>query len=68
MSVEAPRGLTHAERLHAPEAWARRLSTSWDEEAVSALLAERGVGCCVMSGAHLPCVLRVTAPFAGRSW
>ncbi|MBB2902163.1 uncharacterized protein YecE (DUF72 family) [Kineococcus radiotolerans] len=111
LSVKAPRGLTHAKRLQAPEAWAQRMSASWHElgprravllvqlrpdhardddrlrsfldrlppwmrvavefrhpswheEAVFALLAERGVGYCVMSGAHLPCVLRVTAPFA----
>ncbi|PPK98044.1 uncharacterized protein YecE (DUF72 family) [Kineococcus xinjiangensis] len=111
MSVKAPRGLTHAKRLYAPEVWAQRLAASWHElgarravllvqlrpdhardddrlryfldrlpwwmrvavefrhpswhdDAVYGLLAERGVAYCVMSGAHLPCVLRVTAPFA----
>jgi len=29
MSVKAPRGLTHAKRLYAPEAWTDRLATSW---------------------------------------
>lgn len=36
---------------------------SWQDEAVFALLAEHGAAYCVMSGARLPCVLRVTAPF-----
>ena len=37
---------------------------SWHEEDVFALLERHGVAYCVMSGAHLPCVLRATAPFA----
>jgi uncharacterized protein YecE (DUF72 family) len=37
---------------------------SWVDEEVFALLAGRGAAYCVMSGAQLPCVLRVTAPFA----
>lgn len=37
---------------------------SWDREETYALLAEHGAAYCVMSGANLPCVLRVTAPFA----
>jgi uncharacterized protein YecE (DUF72 family) len=31
LSVKAPRGLTHAKRLHAPEAWVPRLTSSWHE-------------------------------------
>lgn len=31
MSVKAPRGLTHAKRLYAPEVWAHRISESWHE-------------------------------------
>ncbi len=31
MSVKAPRGLTHAKRLYAPEAWATRIATCWHE-------------------------------------
>lgn len=31
LSVKAPRGLTHAKRLYAPEVWARRIATSWHE-------------------------------------
>jgi len=37
---------------------------SWHREEVFALLESRGVAYCIMSGAHLPCVLRLTAPFA----
>ena len=31
MSVKAPRGLTHAKRLYAPEVWTERLTASWHE-------------------------------------
>ncbi|HEY5195503.1 MAG TPA: DUF72 domain-containing protein [Solirubrobacteraceae bacterium] len=30
-SVKAPRGLTHAKRLYAPEAWVERIAASWHE-------------------------------------
>jgi uncharacterized protein YecE (DUF72 family) len=110
LSVKAPRGLTHAKRLYAPETWADRLSECWHElgdrrgvllvqlppsqvrddarldyflarlpwwlraavelrhpswvdDAVFELLRRHGAAYCVMSGAELPCVLRVTAPF-----
>jgi uncharacterized protein YecE (DUF72 family) len=36
---------------------------SWDEEDVYTMLEHHGVAYCVMSGAHLPCTLRATAPF-----
>jgi uncharacterized protein YecE (DUF72 family) len=36
---------------------------SWHREEVWALLEECGAAYCVMSGAHLPCILRATAPF-----
>lgn len=36
---------------------------SWHHEAVFALLEHHGAAYCVMSGAHLPCILRATAPF-----
>ena len=109
-SVKAPRGLTHAKRLYAPEAWVARIAASWhalsdkravllvqlapgharddarlgyflellppwirvavelrhpswSDEHVFAMLEHHQVGYCVMSGAHLPCVLRATAPF-----
>lgn len=31
MSVKAPRGLTHAKRLFAPEAWTERIARGWHE-------------------------------------
>jgi uncharacterized protein YecE (DUF72 family) len=31
LSVKAPRGLTHAKRLYAPEVWAERIARSWHE-------------------------------------
>jgi uncharacterized protein YecE (DUF72 family) len=37
---------------------------SWQHEDVFALLHTYGAAYCVMSGAHLPCVLRTTAGFA----
>jgi uncharacterized protein YecE (DUF72 family) len=111
MSVKAPRGLTHARKLHEPEAWIERIAAGWHElgdkravllvqlgpaqarddarlayflqavprwipvamefrhpswqhEDVFAILQARGAAYCVMSGAQLPCILRVTAPFA----
>jgi uncharacterized protein YecE (DUF72 family) len=37
---------------------------SWHHEEVFALLQAHGAAYCVMSGAQLPCILRVTAPFS----
>lgn len=31
MSVMAPRGLTHAKKLYAPEQWVERITTAWHE-------------------------------------
>jgi uncharacterized protein YecE (DUF72 family) len=31
LSVKAPRGLTHAKKLYAPEAWIERIATCWHE-------------------------------------
>ena len=36
---------------------------SWNSEEVFALLERHGAAYTVMSGAHLPCILRATAPF-----
>jgi uncharacterized protein YecE (DUF72 family) len=36
---------------------------SWNDEHVFAMLEHRQAAYCVMSGAHLPCVLLATAPF-----
>jgi uncharacterized protein YecE (DUF72 family) len=110
MSVKAPRGLTHAKRLHAPEVWIERIAAGWHElgdrrgvllvqlhpgqqrddarlhyflnrlpawirvavelrhpswldDDVFRLLEHHQAAYCVTSGAHLPCVLRATAPF-----
>jgi uncharacterized protein YecE (DUF72 family) len=111
LSVKAPRGLTHARKLYAPEPWLQRIAAGWHElggrravllvqlppaqsrddarlayflqlvpgwmrvavefrhrswhcEPVFALLEEHRAANCVMSGANLPCVLRVTTDFA----
>ena len=37
--------------------------SSWHTEETFALLERKGAAYCVMSGAHLPCILRATAPF-----
>ncbi len=31
LSVKAPRGLTHARKLYAPEAWLQRIAAGWHE-------------------------------------
>jgi len=38
-------------------------NASWHHDAVFELLEQHGTAYCVMSGAHLPCVLRATADF-----
>ena len=38
--------------------------SSWHHEDVFALLESHGAAYCIMSGAHLPCILRTTAAFA----
>jgi uncharacterized protein YecE (DUF72 family) len=38
-------------------------NATWHQDGVFELLEEHGAAYCVMSGAHLPCVLRATAPF-----
>jgi uncharacterized protein YecE (DUF72 family) len=110
LSVKAPRGLTHAKKLYAPEVWMERITRCWHElhhkravllvqlapqqtydynrlayflaqipvwmrvtiefrhaswhtETVFSLLEKYKVAYCIMSGAHLPCVLRATSPF-----
>ncbi|RPD47339.1 DUF72 domain-containing protein [Paracnuella aquatica] len=36
---------------------------SWHREEIFHLLEQHGAAYCIMSGAHLPCILRATAPF-----
>jgi len=109
-TVKAPRGLTHAKKLYAPDVWMERIKAcwhelrhkravllvqlspnhprddarleyflrqvpdwmrvalefrhpSWHDEAVFQLLERHRAAYCVMSGAHLPCLLRATASF-----
>jgi uncharacterized protein YecE (DUF72 family) len=111
LSIKAPRGLTHARRLHEPEAWLARIDKSlrllgarrgvllaqlpptlsydrerlayflscvprelrlclefrhpsWHQDHTFTLLEQHGAAYCVMSGAHLPCILRLTTDFA----
>ncbi len=110
LSVKAPRGLTHAKCLYAPERWMARIRNCWHElgdkravllmqlspkfacdydrlayflaqvppwirvsvefrhpswhhDGVFSLLENFQAAYCIMSGAHLPCILRTTAPF-----
>ena len=46
MSVKAPRGLTHAKRLYAPELWAQRVADGWHDlgERRGVLLVQLGPG------------------------
>jgi uncharacterized protein YecE (DUF72 family) len=46
LSVKAPRGLTHAKRLYAPEVWADRIAECWHElgDRRGVLLAQLGPG------------------------
>ncbi|GAB2515996.1 DUF72 domain-containing protein [Spirosoma aerophilum] len=110
LTVKAPRGLTHAKKLHEPEVWMERIRACWHElkqkravllvqlapqqacdynrlayfleqvpawmrvavefrhpswhnDAIFSLLEQHRAAYCIMSGAQLPCILRVTAPF-----
>lgn len=111
LTVKAPRGLTHARKLHHPDEWVERIARcwhvlgdrrgvllvqlpptlarddarlayflrslpgwidvavefrhdSWLAEEVFDLLDRHGAAYVVMSGAHLPCVLRATGRLA----
>ena len=76
LSVKAPRGLTHAKRLYAPEAWVGRLTSCWHE-----LGARRGVLLVQLAPGHarddarleyflaqLPDWMRVAVEFRHASW
>jgi uncharacterized protein YecE (DUF72 family) len=76
LSVKAPRGLTHAKRLHGPEAWVQRLTDCWHE-----LGERRGVLLVQLHPAHerddarlafflalLPPWMRVAVEFRHPSW
>ena len=76
MSVKAPRGLTHAKRLDAPEVWVERIERCWHE-----LGDKRGLLLVQLHPAHarddarldfflgrLPDWVRVTVEFRHPSW
>ena len=76
LSVKAPRGLTHAKRLYAPEAWAARMASCWHE-----LGDRRGVLLVQLAPGHarddarleyflaqLPDWMRVAVEFRHPSW
>ncbi len=76
LSVKAPRGLTHAKKLYAPEEWVARIAAGWHE-----LGDRRGVLLVQLSPRHerddarlryfldqLPPWLRVSVEFRHPSW
>lgn len=76
LSVKAPRGLTHAKRLYAPELWVERMTSCWHE-----LAGKRGVLLVQLAPGHarddarlayflglLPAWLRVAVEFRHPSW
>ena len=76
LSVKAPRGLTHAKRLYAPEAWVERIASCWHElgERRGALLVQLPPGherddvrLAYFLG-RLPSWMRVAVEFRHPSW
>ena len=110
LSVKAPGGLTHRQRLFGPDRWLARMrrglsllgprlgpllvqlpptavrdharlayflervpagmrvalefrNAGWHDESIFTLLEKHGAAYCVMSGAHLPCILQTTTDF-----
>jgi len=76
LSVKAPRGLTHAKRLYAPEQWVDRMASCWHQ-----LADKRGVLLVQLAPSHarddarlryflarLPSWLRVAVEFRHPSW
>jgi uncharacterized protein YecE (DUF72 family) len=76
LSVKAPRGLTHAKRLYAPEAWAERIAACWHElgDRRGALLVqlhpghERDDARLGYFLGRLPSWIRVAVEFRHPSW
>jgi uncharacterized protein YecE (DUF72 family) len=76
LSVKAPRGLTHAKRLHAPEVWAERIAACWHElgDRRGALLVqlhpghERDDARLGYFLGRLPSWIRVAVEFRHPSW
>jgi uncharacterized protein YecE (DUF72 family) len=76
MSAKAPRGLTHAKRLYAPESWLGRIGAGWHE-----LDGRRGVLLVQLAPSHVrddarldyflqrvPSWMRVAVEFRHDSW
>ncbi|WP_375429980.1 DUF72 domain-containing protein [uncultured Friedmanniella sp.] len=76
LSVKAPRGLTHAKRLYAPEAWVERIAACWHElgDRRGALLVqlhpghERDDARLAYFLDRLPSWIRVAVEFRHPSW
>jgi uncharacterized protein YecE (DUF72 family) len=76
MSVKAPRGLTHAKRLYAPEVWAHRIAESWHELGArrAVLLVQLGPGQQRDDArleyflSRLPCWIQTAVEFRHPSW
>jgi uncharacterized protein YecE (DUF72 family) len=76
LSVKAPRGLTHAKKLYAPEAWVERLTACWHElgDRRAVLLVqlhpghERDDARLDFFLARLPDWMRVAVEFRHPSW
>jgi len=76
LSVKAPRGLTHAKRLYAPEAWVERICACWHElgERRGALLVqlhpahERDDGRLAYFLGRFPSWVRLVVEFRHPSW
>jgi uncharacterized protein YecE (DUF72 family) len=76
LTVKAPRGLTHAKRLYAPEAWVERIAACWHElgDRRGALLVqlhpghERDDARLGYFLSRLPAWIRVAVEFRHPSW
>jgi len=76
LSVKAPRGLTHAKRLYAPEVWVERMTSCWHElgDRRAVLLVqlhpghERDDARLDFFLARLPSWMRVAVEFRHPSW
>ncbi|WP_241990286.1 MULTISPECIES: DUF72 domain-containing protein [Cryobacterium] len=76
MSVKAPRGLTHAKTLYAPEVWAERIGAGWHElgDRRGVLLVQLGPGQTRDDArldyflGSLPCWIPVAVEFRHESW
>jgi uncharacterized protein YecE (DUF72 family) len=76
LSVKAPRGLTHAKKLYAPEEWLRRIAAGWHElgDRRAVLLVQLGPGQARDDARleyflrHVPTWMRTALEFRHPSW